>query len=825
MNPLTQPCQTCERFDPLPFGGGGLCSHISGGVQGHWTGCAVWRQGVGADRPPAPQLLAYQTIPAGCSVSTVLPDFDFEAYSEAGYYWDGPTSRWRGISDNGKTHRGGIGEVGAAVYAEHPSTEIISLAYDLKDGNGPHLWTPASPVLPYDLFAHIAIGGLIEAWNSFFEFYLWLRVGHERMGWPVLPHTSVRCAMSKARAFSLPGALGKAAKAIGAQEQKDAAGDALIKKLCVPRTPTKKQVNAMTTIGTPTVVAHQDWALRHANRLTPLTAPQDFSDFYAYNIQDIKAEASMSALCPDLMPRELELWLTDQAINIRGVHIDQKALQDCIAIVRQATEKYTRELQEITCGAIATASELAKIQAWLAGKGVHTPNLDAETVENLLRGDDNWFLPEDCRRVLEIREALGGASVKKLFAIERTMCRDFRLRDLFAFCGADRTGRWAGRGAQPQNMPSSGPGVCRCWHCGHVSWKGLIACPACNQLRGPKDGCDWGIEAVETALIDIATRNLAYVEARWGDACAVVSGVLRGLFSAAPGHDFICSDYSAIEAVVLAELAGEEWRQEVFRTHGKIYEMSASKITGVAFEEFAKYKKETGQHHPLRKKVGKVAELASGYRGWVGAWKAFGADQFMTDEEIEVSVKAWREASPMVCKLWYGLEKAAHLAVSNPGTCYSYQAPATKYGQPPAITYGVKNDVLYCLLPSGRMLSYHRPRLHQVIYFGKQRLALSYMGLDSVTKQWTRIETHGGKLAENTDQAVARDLLAFALPALERTGYPVVLHVHDEIVSEVPEGTGDVAEFERIMSTVPAWATGWPVKAAGGWRGKRYRKE
>jgi DNA polymerase len=311
---------------------------------------------------------------------------------------------------------------------------------------------------------------------------------------------------------------------------------------------------------------------------------------------------------------------------------------------------------------------------------------------------------------------------------------------------------------------------------------------------------------------------------------AAVSGCLRGLFAAAPGWDLICSDFSAIEAVVLAELAGEEWRQEVFRTHGKIYEMSASKITGIPFEDFAKYKKETGQHHPMRKKVGKVAELASGYGGGLGAWKAFGADEFMTDDEIRDNVKAWREASPAVKAFWYGLQDAAFMAVQNPGHCYSYQAPRTAHGQPPAIIYGVKDDILYCRLPSGRNLTYHAPRLEpDTDYYGRPTLRLTYMGWNSDYKKgpigWTRLDTWGGKLTENVVQAVSRDLLAFAMPPLERAGYPIVLHVHDEIVSEIPAGSGDVAEFEKIMSTVPAWAEGWPVKAAGGWRGKRYRKD
>jgi DNA polymerase len=359
---------------------------------------------------------------------------------------------------------------------------------------------------------------------------------------------------------------------------------------------------------------------------------------------------------------------------------------------------------------------------------------------------------------------------------------------------------------QPQNLPGSGP-------------KTRYGLPV-----------EWGIEVVESALVDISTRHLSHVESVWGDAVAVVSGCLRGLFSAAPGHDLICSDYSAIEAVVLAELAGETWRQEVFRTHGKIYEMSASKISGVPFEEFARHKAETGQHHPLRKKIGKVAELASGYGGGLGAWKAFGADDFMTDDEIQLNVRAWRVASPAIAAqrdhtnnlppgFWYGLQEAALSAIQFPGYRYSFRD----------ISYYVLNDIMYCLLPSGRTLTYHAPRMeYKVMPWGATTVCITYSGWNSNYLNgpigWMRLETYGPKLTENVVQAVARDLLAFGMKGLDAAGYGIVLHVHDEVVVEVPEGWGSVEEVESIMATMPLWANGWPVKAAGGWRGKRYRK-
>jgi DNA polymerase len=749
-------------------------------------------------------MIAGTQIPAGPGYATVLPDMDFEAFSAAGYYWDGPADRYRGVAPDGK---GGLPVVGAPVYCEHPSTEIISLAYDLKDGDGPRLWIPGQPP-PVELFNHIAAGGLVEAWNSSFEYMLWRYVCEARMGWPEFPLNQLRCAMAKARAWSLPGKLEKAADAIDAQERKDPKGDALIRKLCIPRSPTKKD-------------------RRH--RRTPADEPDDFRDMYAYNVQDIRAEASVSMRTPDLQPQELELWLIDQEINQRGVHIDTDALDACISIVNQAHAKYCIELQEITDHFIQSADEIDKIGNWLRYKGVSTDSVDADAVKRLLKSPD---LPADCRRVLEIRQSLGSRSVKKLFSINHRLSADGRLRELFAFCGADRTGRFAGRGPQPQNLPNSGPAVVKCSHCGQIRSREVLLCPTCFTLQGPGDGIEWGVEAVDSALALIATRSLATVEKFYPDALAAVKGCLRGLFCAAPGKELICSDYSSIEAVVLAALAGEEWRLDVFRTHGKIYEMSAAAITGIPFEELMAHKARTGEDHPARKTIGKVAELASGYCGWIGAWKNFGADKYFNDDEIKQHILAWRDASPAIVEFWggqwrkdptrwhfepelYGLEGAAVQAVQNPGQCYRYRE----------ITYGVKDDVLYCRLPSGRLLNYHKPRLTPGMAPHKHPiLELSYMGFDSYTRKWTRLGTYGGKLAENVTQASSRDVFTHAFPALERAGYPIVLHTHDEPASEVPEGYGSIEEYEAIMMRLPAWCHDWPIKAAGGWRGHRYRK-
>jgi DNA polymerase len=475
-------------------------------------------------------------------------------------------------------------------------------------------------------------------------------------------------------------------------------------------------------------------------------------------------------------------------------------------------------------------------------------SLDKDAVADAIKRQDGISRP-NVLRVLQIRASLGAAGVKKLFAMDRTTSADGRLRELFAFCGADRTGRFAGRGAQPQNLPNSGPKVKHCDPvngCGHYYGTSAEWCPFCGAPDWAGEEQEWCPEAIDDFLAIIATRDLATVERFCGDAIAAVSGCLRGLFIAAPGQDLLCSDYSAIEGVVAALLAGEQWRIDVFRSHGKIYEMGASKITGVLFDEMMRHagysdltadrwwlSKQTGDHHPTRKKIGKVSELASAFGGWIGAWINFGADKFMNEDEIKAAILAWRDASPNIVEMWggqhrkdpnrwaftpelFGLEGAVVQALLNPGQCFGYRG----------LTYGVQGGVLYCRLLSGRFLCYHDARLDPIIARnGKQEYQISYMGVDSYTKKWTRLTTYSGKLFENVVQATARDIMAFAMLNLEAAGYPIVLHVHDEIVCEVPTGTGSIEEFEAIMGRVPEWASDWPIKAAGGWRGKRYRKD
>jgi len=1028
---------------------------------------------------------------AGPGTATILADMDFETYSEAGLAWNPTARRWG--PPPGTANKRSISAVGAARYAEHHSTEVLCLKYDLKDGRGRRMWIPCMPD-PQDLFDHISAGGLIEAWNVGFERHIWEKVCVPRLGWPPIPRRQYRCAMAKSRAYGLPGSLSAAAAVTNSIEQKDKDGTRLLNKFSTPRNPTKN-----------------DGRLR----IRPQDDPADAERLYAYCEQDIVAEAVMSSGTPDLEGEELEYWLADQEINARGVQIDVASVRNCIAVIHATHNRYDHEMSALTGGVVSAASEIERLKGWIGAQGLLMPSMDEEAVEAALKRDD---LNPLARRALEIRSLVGSASVKKLFAMNLQVCADGRLRDLFSY-HATRTGRATGNGPQPTNLPNHGPAVRHCGCCKRHYGLTKLLCPWCGAdptLNGTE--VEWNPQAVEDCLYAMNTRSLAIVELYFDEAMAALSGCLRGMFVAREGYDLICSDYSAIEAVVLAELAGEGWRQDVFRTHGKIYEMSASKITGVPFEEFAEHRKRTGQHHPMRKKVGKVAELAcfspdtqvltdrgyvaivdvgpndrlwdgiewvshqgvvakgerdvitldgvrmtpthpvsingswraaselasdestlcqalesgseslpwsvlnwgikggsgrlpsdalaamssktaicrtsgsvsprgaigapscnpperltsnattntplfcqtwsigadssiglpqpafaaavrktactpitaaaaygsatnggqikgpsshtaslclggttqrskwteststeitspatsgschglttkqtaaasrkcsggstnssdvydivnagprhrftiktdsghllvhnSGYQGWIGAWKAFGADEFFSDDEIKDAILAWRAASPSIVEFWggqsrnwkpelFGIEGCVVNAILHPGQTFHHRG----------ISYVMIGDALICRLLSGRPLTYHRPRLTESSR-RRGEWSISYEGWNTNPKNgrvgWIRMYTWGGRLVENIVQATARDLQRFAILNQEKAGYPIVLHVYDENVAEVPEGWGSVEEFERLMSLTPDWAAGWPVKAAGGWRGKRYRKD
>jgi len=727
------------------------------------------------------QQLAGTKTPVGHGITTVRPSIDFETYSEAGLHLDFKKGYFRPLLSGKK----GISIAGAWAYSCHPSTEVISIAYDLKEGTGPRLWLPDMPI-PEDLFAHVRAGGILSAFNSFFEFCIWRNVCAARMNWPDLPLEQLRDTQAKCMAFSLPGELGKAGAAIGADVEKNKDGKALIQKFSVPRKPTKADGSLRTRVTDDPEAAHR---------------------FYQYNIDDIRTEDSISALVPDLSPEELELWILDQNINARGCRVDRDALEAFSALLPQFEAKYNAILSHITGGEVKGAKEVKAMAEFVTRAGYPC---DSVAKPNVVEALDDHSIPPIARQVLEIRQRLAQSSVAKIPTILHTLTADNRARGMFAYYGA-HTGRFAGRGAQPQNFPATGPDVWRCPHCTFVYGRPDVRCCGMTEDLPPTE---WTPEAVECVVQLAERRDLKHLETYYPDPFAAIAGCLRGMFIAEDEKDLIDSDYSAIEAVVIACLAGEQWRVDVFNGHGKIYEMSAAKITGIPFEEFMRHKEETGEHHPARKKIGKVAELASAYQGGIGAWKQFGADKFMNDAEIQANIKRWRQDSPMITKFWYELESCAIGATQNKGVCYDYRY----------IRFYSDDKCLYCILPSGRKITYHSPVVSpKMMPWGKVKNSLSYMGWKDNT--WRRIDTYGGRLAENVTQAVSRDIFTFAMVNLENAGYPIVLHTHDQITCEVPKDFGSIEEFEKIMSHRPAWCTDWPIRAAGGWRGKRYRKD
>ena len=803
--------------------------------------------------PPALEHLAAGThLVAGLGVSTIYPDVDVETYSEAGFVWDADANKWRALP-NAAQGKKGLPVVGAALYAAHPTCELLCLAYDLKDGGGKRFWRPGLPP-PFDLWAHIMGGGLLEAHNKGFEQWVWEHVIAPRMGWPRVQASQWRCSMAKARAHTLPGGLDAIGDVLDLPVKKDPEGKRLLDKFSIPRNPTKldprRRILPLWTLEAvehqlqvyhqgldPTITPAKAARMCEAWRKVLMVDHEDTLALGRYNVTDIVAESHASSAIPDMTSRELEYWQDDQTINHRGVAIDVPALHACIAVIEQAHEQYNAELHALTGGVVAKASELAVLSAWLRSRGVPVGygkgSMDDEAIEGLLA---LTTLPADGRRALEIRAAVGSAAVKKVFSMRNMLSEHARLHDLYVWHGA-RTGRPTGSGPQPTNLPKAGPPTLLCGGCKHHHRPDATTCPWCGVpvLPGRKPR-EWSPEAAEDALTAILTRSLAYVEHVFGDAMAAVCGVLRGLFIAALGHDYISSDFTAIEGVVVACLAGETWRIEAFAAGAPMYLVSAERMFGVTVAEMEAYAKANGQHHPLRHK-GKGGELGLGFGGWINALRQFGVDG--TDDELKDTVLKWRAASPAIAEFWggqfrrvagklvpelFGLEGMAVRAVMDPGVEY----PVMRLdGTPTGIAYVVRNDVLYCRLLSGRAIPYHRPRLVQAAESWRG-LSLSFETNNTNPKNgpigWIRMNTYGGRLCENVVQATARDIQMHAIRNLEAASYPIVLHTYDEVVAEVPLGWGSIEELEAHMTNTPEWARGWPIKAASGWRGPRYCK-
>jgi len=749
---------------------------------------------------------------------------DLETYSEAGYVWNPAVSKWEAPAG---AKRKGLAVVGSAVYAEHPTTDVLTLSYRLPGDPWPSRWRPGEAP-PARLLAWIAAGGLVESHNAMFEWLIWTHVLVARYGFPPLPPFQQRCSMATARVNTYPGALGDLSDVLALPVPKDKEGKRLLDKFSVPRNPTK--TDSRRRVFPP----HLRGPAPPANPKLHATFAADDADFErlcAYCDTDVVAEDGASERMPPMSDAETLFWLVDQEINRRGMGVDRAAVRDCIAIMDQVLERYGERYRQITG---LNPTQLEASRGWLAARGCHLYSMDQDAVEEALSRPG---LDAVAREVLTIRQRTGSASVKKLYALENQTCADDRVRNLIVHHGA-RTGRPTGEGPQPLNLPKAGPALVSCAACAKPFRPTLEACPWCGGAAKPGKA-KWSAAYVDDVLAVLAHRSLDLVEWYFGDAMLCLSGVLRGLFIAAPGHELIASDYTAIEAVVIAMLAGEEWRIDAFRRGLPIYLLSAAKVTGRTLEEYEAYAAANGEHHPDRQNIGKVAELGLGFGGWVNAWRAFDDSGTYSDDEIKRLILAWRDASPAIVEFWggqhrgrpwdrdrrqeyFGVEGHAILALLCPGQAFVYRGITFQ-----TRTMPTGDMALIIRLPSGRELTYHRACLSPSPR-DPSEYAITYWTWNSNPKYgslgWGPMATFGGRLVENIVQATAHDILRHAILQLRMAGYPTILHVYDEIICEIPEGSGSLEHFEQIMSDVPPWAQGWPVTASGGWRGRRYRK-
>jgi DNA polymerase len=450
------------------------------------------------------------------------------------------------------------------------------------------------------------------------------------------------------------------------------------------------------------------------------------------------------------MPEEeWQNYILDQQINDRGIQLDLELVRQAIQCDEQTREEFTSRLKELT--KLENPNSVTQMKTWLSESGLETDSLDKASVKALLKE-----APDHLSEVLELRQLLAKSSVKKYTAMENAVCADERARGLLQFYGANRTGRFAGRLIQVQNLPQN-----------HL--------PDLAQARRLVRGGHF--EALELLYDSVP---------------GVLSELIRTAFVPKKGYKFIVADFSAIEARVIAWLAGETWRNEVFATHGKIYEASASQMFRVPLEEVTK-------GSPLRQK-GKIAELALGYGGSVGALKAMGAlDMGLTEEELKPLVYAWRNANPNIVRLWWDVDRAVKEAVTERCRTETHR-----------IRFEYRSGMLLIWLPSGRQLTYVKPRMG-INSFGSE--AVTYEGVGA-TKKWERIESYGPKFVENIVQAISRDLLCHSMRNLDESGLNIVMHVHDEVVLEVPLEIC-VQDVCVLMGQVPPWAHGLLLRADG----------
>ena len=619
---------------------------------------------------------------------------------------------------------------------------ILLFAYAFDDEETKCVDMACGEHLPADVVDALQDDSIIKsAWNAQFE-----RTCLSKYLGTQLSPDSWQCTMVWAASLSLPLKLATAAQALKTAQQKDAVGERLIRYFSLPCKPTK--------------------ANGGRTRNLPEHAPEDWKLFKSYCIQDVETERDIRRRLEKfpLLPQEWDYYHMDQRINDRGILIDKELVQQAIICNMAMSEEMTKRAYALT--GLENPNSVSQLKGWLEERGIEVDSLGKKNVASLITDLDKHSADGEALDMMKLRLQMAKSSVKKYQAAERYICQDGRAHGLFQFSGANRTQRWAGRGIQLQNLPQN-----------HIS--------TLDEAR----------ELVKMGCFDM-------IEALYGNTPDILSQLIRTMLIPKDGCEFIVADFSAIEARVLAWLAGEQWRLDAFQRGEDIYCASASQMFGVPVVKH-------GINGELRQK-GKVAELACGYGGGAGALISMGAlDMGLKEDELPDIISSWRDANPEIVKFWYAVEKAVIETVKD--------HTDRTVGR---IGFQFSANTLWIVLPSGRRLAYIKPKL-QPNRFG--RMALTFEGLGANNK-WTRGETYSGKLTENITQATARDLLAEAMRRMELAGLGIVGHVHDEVILEVPKGQYTVDDVCNIMNRNPAWADGLPLSSAG-YTGNYYFKD
>lgn len=630
-----------------------------------------------------------------------------------------------------------ITKCGSFRYIDDESFEVLLLGYAFDDEPVTVIDLTADEEVPADFLAALYDPEVTKtAWNCAFErFGLWKHFGR------YCPPEQWSDTMILSAVCGLPLGLGEAGKALRleADEAKDREGKALIRYFCSPCRPTK--VNGGRT------------------RNLPTDAPDKWAQFIEYNRQDVVAERTIRKRLLRWEPDALEhrFWCLDARINELGMRVDRELVHNAIAM----DARYKAELTEqaVAISGLENPNSVSQIKQWLLEQeGIEVPSLNKKVVAEVV----SQLTGERAKQFMALRARLAKSSTKKYEAMERSACADAHIKGCFQFYGANRTGRFAGRLVQLQNLPQN-----------HM-------------------------EDLAVARSLVRDNDYETVRLLYDSVSDTLSELIRTALIPEPGHRFIVADFSAIEARVIAWIAGEQWRLDVFRNGGDIYCASASQMFHVPVVKH-------GENGHLRQK-GKIAELALGYGGGANALKAFGADKMgMTEEEMVNTVDLWREASPRVCALWRALERAAI-------RCVVHKTPqVSALG---GIRFEMECGILWMTLPSGRRIAYYGAE-YGPSRFHRDRRALSYMGVDQKTKRWGRVETWGGKLAENVTQATARDCLRDTMLALAEAGYDIRAHVHDEVIISEPRDGRTVEDVSAIMGRELPWAPGLPLRGDG----------